>query len=410
MHVGRRSVRRAISVAALVLLGAPAAGCDALDQGPSNGSGLTDSDASAAEQTEAEQPAGPVKVVTAVGPRRGAVSLEQPVEVRATGGAIDSVEVTSEAGPLKGEISDDGSTWTATGRLEPGTTYRVASVVRRTDGEAKRSTSSFSTRPLSLDEQTYPSIAPLADETVGVGMPVIVAFDLPVTDKAAIEKHLSVESTPAQKGAWHWISDSEVHWRPKAYWQPGTEVTVDADVNSIPAGNGIYGQESRTVSFDVGDSVISEVDARSHQMRTFINGKLARTTPITTGKAGFTTRSGIKVIMEKYRTKVMNSETVGIAQGNPEYYNIDDVEYALRVTSSGEFLHAAPWSVGSQGSANVSHGCTGMSTANAQWIYDHSKRGDIVEYTGTDRPMTLTNGYGDWNLPFGQYAQGSALT
>ena len=106
----------------------------------------------------------------------------------------------------------------------------------------------------------------------------------------------------------------------------------------------------------------------------------------------------------------MNSETVGIAQNDPEYYDIDDVEYAMRVTYSGEFIHAAPWSVGSQGYANVSHGCTGMSTANAGWLYNMTQRGDVVEYTGTDRPMEFTNGYGDWNEDFATYAKGSALS
>ena len=105
----------------------------------------------------------------------------------------------------------------------------------------------------------------------------------------------------------------------------------------------------------------------------------------------------------------MNSETVGVGQDDPEFYDIDDVQYAMRLTYSGEFIHAAPWSVGSQGYANVSHGCTGMSTANAGWLYNMTQRGDVVEYTGTDRWMTLENGYGDWNLPFADYRTGSAL-
>jgi lipoprotein-anchoring transpeptidase ErfK/SrfK len=156
--------------------------------------------------------------------------------------------------------------------------------------------------------------------------------------------------------------------------------------------------------------VVSKVNAQTHQMKTFINGKLARTMPITTGKPGFTTRSGIKVIVEKFRSKRMNSETVGIAAGSSEAYDLDNVEYAMRVTYSGEFLHAAPWSVGSQGYANVSHGCTGLSTSNAAWLYGVSKPGDVVEYTGTDRQMTLDNGYGDWNEPFKAYKAGSALS
>jgi lipoprotein-anchoring transpeptidase ErfK/SrfK len=353
--------------------------------------------------------ADPVRVTTRVGADRTAVPVDRAVAVTATDGRLRTVKVTSDAGSLPGDLAADGSSWTATGRLEPGTTYTVSSVAERSDGKVKRTSSRFSTADLTLDQQTYPSVAPLAGETVGVGMPVIVSFDVAVTDKASIEKHLSVTSSPRQKGAWHWISDYEVHWRPATYWKAGTDVTVDADVNSVPAGNGVFGQESRQVSFHVGDSVISKVNAQTHQMQTFINGELAKTTPITTGKPGFTTRSGIKVIIEKYRTKRMNSETVGISAGDPEAYDIDDVEYAMRVTYSGEFLHAAPWSVGSQGYANVSHGCTGMSTANAAWIYNISKRGDVVEYVGTDRPMTLENGYGDWNLPFAAYAKGSAL-
>ena len=114
--------------------------------------------------------------------------------------------------------------------------------------------------------------------------------------------------------------------------------------------------------------------------------------------------------IEKFETKRMNSETVGIGKNNPEYYDIDDVKYAMRITYSGEFIHAAPWSVGSQGSANVSHGCTGMSTENARWLYDMTIRGDVVQYTGTDRPMTFTNGYGDWNESYAEYRSGSALS
>jgi lipoprotein-anchoring transpeptidase ErfK/SrfK len=186
---------------------------------------------------------------------------------------------------------------------------------------------------------------------------------------------------------------------------------VDVDINSIPAGAGIYGQESRHVSFDIGDAHVYKVNMDTHQMRVFSNGSLLRTIPITTGEEPkFTTRSGVKVILEKFREKRMNSETVGIDRDSPDGYDIDDVEYAMRVTYSGEFVHAAPWSVADQGSANVSHGCTGMSTANAGWLYNMTLRGDVVEYTGTERPMELTNGYGDWNLDFADWSEGSALS
>ncbi len=221
---------------------------------------------------------------------------------------------------------------------------------------------------------------------------------------------MKVRSTPQQKGSWYWFSDTVAHWRPKTYWKAGTHVEVDLDINSVNAGGGIYGQENRQVEFEIGDAHVYKVNAQTHQMKVYNNGTLIRTIPITTGKPGFTTRSGTKVIMEKFLEKRMNSETVGISRDNPEYYNINNVQYAMRVTNSGEFIHAAPWSVAYQGSANVSHGCTGLSTENARWLYDMTMRGDVVEYTGTDRPMTLDNGYGDWNLPFAEYRTGSALS
>ncbi|MEO5851504.1 MAG: Ig-like domain-containing protein [Nocardioides sp.] len=410
MSAGRIRVRRSVSVMTLTtLVGMLAAGCSTSPAGPAADNGAQAGAEAAGDPAPASPRPTPVQVTTRVGPDRTSVPVDQAVQVTAQDGRLRSVRVTSPVGDLTGSLSSDGARWRAESRLEPATTYRVATVAERTDGNERRTTSTFTTAPLTLDEQTYPSVAPLAGETVGVGMPVIVTFDVPVTDRASIERHLRVTSTPQQRGAWHWLSDNEVHWRPAKYWQAGTDVTVDADINSVPAGNGVYGQESRTVSFHVGDSVISRVNAQTHQMQTFVNGSLARTTPITTGKPGFTTRSGVKVIIEKFRQKRMNSETVGIAADDPEAYDIDDVEYAMRVTYSGEFLHAAPWSVGSQGSANVSHGCTGMSTADAAWLYNITKRGDVVEYTGTDRPMTLDNGYGDWNASFPDYAAASAL-
>ena len=311
---------------------------------------------------------------------------------------------------MPGCLADDGSGWSGEERLEPATTYRLTGRAVDADGSETRLRRTLRTEDLTLDQQTYPSIAPLQGETVGVGMPVVVAFDVAVTDRAEVEKHLEVTSRPAQQGSWHWISDHEVHWRPRHYWQPGTDVTVQADINGVDAGNGIYGQEDREVGFQVGDALTMRIDVPSHTMRVLQNRELLRTVPISAGKAGFTTRSGVKVIMEKFRSKRMDAATTGISEDDPEYYDISNVEYAQRVTYSGEFLHAAPWSVGSQGSANVSHGCVGMSTEDAAWLYSLTKRGDVVEVTGTDRWMEPTNGYGDWNVPWAEYRAGSALT
>ncbi len=387
------------AVAALSCVAVVAAGCDGSGFVPGGGDSADESPAAAAAEA----------VITSnVADKATGVRVDKVVRVKAESGTLTTVVVKSKDGRVEGEITADGTRWVASDRLDPATRYRVRAVASNAAGKQAESISTFTTRALGLDEQTYPSVAPLQGETVGVGMPVVVSFDLPVTDQASFEKHMTVTATPEQSGSWHWISGREAHWRPEKYWKAGSKVTVDVDVNGVPAGGGIYGQEDRRVDFEVGDKHVYKVNARTHQMRVLSNGKLLRTIPITTGEQPkFTTRSGVKVIMEKFERKRMNSETVGIT--GADAYDIDNVQWAMRITSSGEFIHAAPWSVGSQGRANVSHGCTGMSVANAGWLYSMSRRGDVVEYVGTDRPMEPTNGYGDWNVDWSDYVAGSAL-
>ncbi len=387
----------------LVLAGL--AGCTSTTGGPAAG-GSDGPGSSGASESATPKP-DPVRLTTSFTDPT-AVPIDGPVTVSASGGDLDEVTMSSAAGTVAGRVN--GSTWTAQDRLEPGTDYTIDAKAVRSDGSTVERTRSLHTVDLTLDQQTFAAIAPLDGETVGVGMPVIVTFDIAVTDRALFEKHMHVTSTPRQRGSWYWLSDREAHFRPATYWKAGSDVSVVLDLNSLPAGNGIYGQESRSISFHIGDANIYQVNAQTDQMQVFSNGTLLRTIPITLGKPGFTTRSGTKVIIEKFASKRMNSETVGINRNSPEAYDIDDVRWAMRVTYSGEFLHAAPWSVGSQGHANVSHGCTGMSTADAGWLYAMSRRGDVVEYTGTDRQMTLSNGYGDWNLAPADWKAGSALS
>ncbi len=342
------------------------------------------------------------------------VPVDTQVVVSATSGTLDKVEVyRGQRTPehmVSGAVNGDSTRWTADELLEPGAKYSVVTTGTGESGDSRTQRETFTTEALTLDQQTYPSVSPLQNETVGVGMPVIVTFDLPVKDKAEVERHMSVTSTPQVVGSWHWLSDTEVHYRPKEFWQKGTEVKVDVGVNGVNAGNGIYGQEDRHVSFTVGDSIISTINVATHQMKVEINDKLVRTVPITAGMPGFTTRSGTKLIIEKFEVKRMDAATVGIQPGDPEYYNIPDVEYAMRVTYSGEFLHAAPWSVGSQGYANVSHGCVGMSTDNAAWLFGMAHRGDVVKTINSGRSLEQGNGWTDWDMSWKQYKAGSALS
>ncbi len=354
----------------------------------------------------------PVELTSSVTPGTP-VAVDTVVSVTAANGTVSDVVMTYKD-PKKGDVNvegalePDGTKWVAGSLLEPGTTYSLTMTGRNPQGVIATEHATFSTQELSKKQQIYPQI--IADgATVGVAMPVIVHFDVPVKDKAAFEKKMTVKSTPAQDGAWNWISSNEAHWRPVNFWQPGTKVAVSVDINSVPGGNDTYGQMSITGGFTVGRSVIMRADLATHQMTVEIDGAVAKTIPVTGGKAGFETRSGTKVLMEKFSTLRMDANTVGIEPGDPNYYNIPDVKYAMRETNSGEFLHAAPWSVASQGKTNVSHGCIGMSDPNAGWLFGMAKVGDPVIVTGTSRGMEAGNGWTDWNVKFDQWKKGSAL-
>jgi lipoprotein-anchoring transpeptidase ErfK/SrfK len=262
---------------------------------------------------------------------------------------------------------------------------------------------------LTLNEQTYPSVSPLTDDTVGVAMPIVVRFDLPVQNRELFEKNMTVESSQPAEGRWAWFGDREVHYRTKDYWPANTDVTVKILVNSLPAGNGIYGQQDQVIKFRVGTKVVGYVDVSRYTLTVKENDQVIKTIPVSTGDTKHRTRQGTKVIMEKLRKVDMDAATTGVDSEDDDYYDLEDVEYAMRLTNSGEFLHAAPWSVGSQGRANVSHGCTGMSTANAEWLYGRMKKGDPVEYTGSPRPIEPGNGWTDWNIAWDEWVKKSAL-
>jgi len=355
----------------------------------------------------------PPVVLTSSVEQGSRVPVDTVVSVAASNGTVNDVEL-SYRDPKKGDIKvegsldPDGRKWVARSLLEPGTTYSLMMTGKNPGGTEATRHSMFSTQDLSKKQQIFAQV--IGDgATVGVAMPVIVHFDVPVKDKAAFEKRMTVTSTPRQDGSWNWVSSNEAHWRPASYWQPGSKVAVNVDINSVAAGNGTYGQVSVKGGFTVGRSVVMRADLAAHQMNVEVDGAVVRTIPVTAGKAGFETRSGTKVIMEKFSTLHMDANTIGIEPGDPNYYNIPDVKYAMRETGSGEFLHAAPWSVSSQGKANISHGCIGMSDADAGWLFSNVQVGDPVVVTGTNRGLEAGNGWTDWNVSFPTYQKGSAL-
>lgn len=325
----------------------------------------------------------------------------QRITVTATDGQLADVTVMGPKGPLKGEFSADGTVWTAKrSNLGFGATYTVEATAIDPRGVPTTTTDAF--RTLEPKALFTAAVSPREGATVGVGMPISLTFDREIKNRAEVERALTVYTPTPIEGAWSWSSPTTVQFRPKEYWPANIDVTVDLDLKGVEAAKRVYGARNTSTTFSIGSRMITQVDAQTHTATVFRDGERVRTMPITTGKEGFETRSGVKVIVSKERSRVMDAATGGTEESDPEYYRIE-VEYAMRVTYSGEFLHAAPWSVGSQGSANVSHGCVGMSTANAQWLYDMSRVGDVVEVTGTSNPQNLGNGITVWNEGWKQW-------
>jgi len=332
------------------------------------------------------------------------VRLDQRVAVHVSDGRLTGVTATRTGGAvLTGSMAGDGSGWLSTEALAPGSSYTVVATAVDAAGHAVTAQSQFGT--LTPTSSLRATIQPENGQTVGVGMPVIVSFNRSVTDRAGVEHALAVTATPPVTGAWHWMSSREMQWRPEEFWPSGTSVSVTAALAGVHAGPGLWGSADSSASFAVGRAQISTVDVTQHTLTVRRNGVVIRTIPVTTGRAGpkTATRDGIKVIITRETSRRMDAATTGVDPKDPNYYNIV-VRYAMRLTWSGEFLHAAPWSVGSQGHANVSHGCTGMSTANAKWMFDHSRIGDVVIYTHSSRPLEWGNGYTAWNMPWGTWS------
>jgi lipoprotein-anchoring transpeptidase ErfK/SrfK len=332
---------------------------------------------------------------------------DRPIKVAVVAGTLKGVQVQQLGGkPVRGRISPDGTQWVSTkALLDYGSRYTVKVLAVDSAGLVAKSRSSFRTeKPSAL---VHTALTP-SSGTYGVGMPIVVTFDHPVPDRAAAQEQLDVSSLPAQPGSWYWVNDQMVRYRPKTYWEPGTRVTVKSTLDGVRLGKGVWGDDVDVAAFDIGDAMISTVDISTHQMTVRRNGEVIRTLPVTTGKPGWDTRLGVKVIMSKQPEVTMDAETIDVAKDDPEYYRLK-VQWAMRLTWSGEYLHAAPWSVADQGHANVSHGCTGMSTENAAWLYSVSRVGDVVNYVNGTRSWEPWNGYTDWNIPWSEWQQGSAL-
>jgi lipoprotein-anchoring transpeptidase ErfK/SrfK len=367
----------------------------------------------AAAPTAAPTTAEPAPASVEVSPADGAtdVSPRVPLEISVTNGELTEVRVVDGAGAeVAGAVADSPGdpavdVWTPDTPLDYGTSYTLTATAEGEDAGTAEGATTFTT--VTPQTQLTPSIGPLDGQTVGVGMPIRVYFDEPVTDKTAVENNLQVTSSTPTDGAWNWFSDTEVHFRPSQYWPENTDVTLDADLYGIPLGGGVWGRTDRTVSFRVGERHVSIADADTHRMEVYDGDRLVQTFPISTGSPDNPSYNGPHVVTELNRDRVMDSSTYGVPVDSPEGYRTP-VEYAVRISDSGEFVHAAPWSVRQQGRENVSHGCINVSTENARWFFGFSQPGDVVEIRNSDAG-TLRSDISDWTIPWEEWRAGSAL-
>ncbi|GAB2773175.1 Ig-like domain-containing protein [Streptomyces chlorus] len=328
-------------------------------------------------------------------------------------GRITDVTAVDAAGRhVVGELAADGSRWHSISPLVAEADYTVRVSTEDEGGARGRKVLSFTTGKPTAAKSLGVTFGPGAG-TYGVGQPLTAELTAPVrapAQRAVVERGLKVSSTPAVDGAWHWVNDKLLHFRPKNYWPENATVRMRSNLEGIGIGDRLRGGKTAPVTLRIGDRVIAVTDVAAHRLTVHKSDEEIRTIPVTAGKAGFETRNGVKVVLAKERLVRMRSSTVGIAEGSAESYDMD-VNFATRVTWSGEYVHAAPWSVGSQGYDNVSHGCVGMSTDDAKWFFDTFRPGDLVEVvnSGGTTMEPFGNGFGDWNLSWAQWREGSAL-
>jgi lipoprotein-anchoring transpeptidase ErfK/SrfK len=346
------------------------------------------------------------------------------VLVTAATGTLTEVAMVNDRGTrIAGIMTPDNTTWKPGVALGYGRTYTVTVTATGTDGSIARQVSRFTTltpRNQTTVYLTTTATTPLREgDTYGIGTVVVAHFDEPIPDRAAAERRLSVTTSPPARGSWYWIDDQNAHWRPQQYFAPGTVVTAAANIYGIPLGNGLYGQEDSSVTFRIGDAHVSIADDQTKQISVYDNGVLVRTMPTSMGMGGtetiggqtisFWTQRGTYTVMDKANPVIMDSSTYGLPINSRLGYR-ETIKYATRISADGVYLHELDATVWAQGNTNVTHGCLNLNRENAQWFYEFSQPGDVVEVRNTGgEPLQLWQN-GDWTIPWQQWLRGSALS
>jgi lipoprotein-anchoring transpeptidase ErfK/SrfK len=330
------------------------------------------------------------------------------ITVTATGGKISGVTVQLAGSQVAGSATAVGSNavagtlnstrtrWHSTWALTPSARYTVTAKAVSSGGQAVSQTSSFRTLTPSRTFQTL--IFEGYHKTYGVGMPIMLTFSQPITDKAAVERSLQLQTSKPVVGAWYWDGDRSLSFRPRGYWPAHTKVTFTGNLDGVEGAPGLYGMHTLTQSFTIGRSLIVVASTATHHMRVYRNGKLFSHWPISTGRPGDNTPNGTYLTIDKGNPVLMKG---------PGYRL--EVPWSVRFTWTGDYLHDAFWSVGEQGFTNVSHGCVNMAPADAETYYKMELPGDPVTVSGSPRAGEWDNGWTQWFLSWPKLLRGSAL-
>lgn len=334
------------------------------------------------------------------------VSVDSPVTVSAVDGVMGPVSMVNDQGEtVTGELSPDGLSWATAEPLGYNKEYTLSAEALGLSGVA-RSRMTFQTQ--SPESLTMPYVMPNDGDVVGIGQPVAIRFDEDIPNRLAAQQAITVRTSPPVDGAFYWLNDREVRWRPAQYWKPGTAVDVAVDTYGVDLGDGLFGQDDVTTRFTIGDQIIATADDDTKTLTVRRNGDVVRTMALSMGKDSTPTDNGPYIVGDRYANLVMDSSTYGVPVNSPQGYRLD-VDWATQMSYSGIYVHSAPWSVGSQGNTNVSHGCLNVSPSDAIWFYENTKRGDVVEVVNTLGPtLSGTDGLGDWNIPWEQWKTGNA--
>jgi lipoprotein-anchoring transpeptidase ErfK/SrfK len=339
----------------------------------------------------------PVPLTLAITPAAGTADLPVSTEIGTTvaGGKISEVALVDAKGQgVPGDLREDGSSWVPAGPLDFAARYAATVTATGADGRTAKQTTTFTTMRQPGGTRVGSGLYLFTGATYGVAMPVVVEFesDIPAEARASVQRRLFVKSEPPQTGRWHWFGARQVMYRPPAYWQPGTKLTVRVALTGHPIG-ARFGDTDRSATATIGRKFVMEVDNATKQLSALQDDKVVRTMPVSLGKPSTPSSSGAMVIMSKEESTVFNT---------PEYRV--QVAYAMRLTWGGQYIHAAPWSVQDQGVRNVSHGCVNVSTGNAAWLFAQTLVGDPVTVHGTEAPLDPGDGWTAWDTPWSEFA------